>query len=467
MEQNILGELPLELILEISDHLPAHSVASLSLTCKGFYTNAVLHRVWARGLSRPEEDPSHLPIKSLAILRPDVKNHGILFLLKLLQKDLPGLSLCDLCQKLHPHREVPITMNRESCPSWTPCSRHPSAGMWLHYDDWDVHLSSEHIQQFVRNYHESSKSHTSTSGIHIDSKWELHKYSDRATWMMKLEIKFLVVGGRLILHVCQRLMVTEDDIQSLGIHSIGSLASRSFKVCQCHVDMSDTIYVEFMKQRCRLSQGYLQCCHVCFTRVAFNIHPRTMLYPASSSESARYEHNLELSLDTWTMLSVNVQSTFDTYDEVWLLAASHSKTLYTPQRMALALQNSTSAKEDPYERLRFFASASASGLPSCLNLLAERVAMKQRTALDLQADDRRQHDAITCGKGVVTKQPTTWRIALSTLRQIFRIFCFPLRCFRNKNIRTTFTKEQTEWNPFESWVYHHWRQEPIDGVILQ
>ena len=44
------NELPLELVLDIAEHLPAHNVASLALTCKSLYENKDPSSLWRRNL---------------------------------------------------------------------------------------------------------------------------------------------------------------------------------------------------------------------------------------------------------------------------------------------------------------------------------------------------------------------------------------------------------------------------------
>jgi hypothetical protein len=48
-----LNRLPLDLVLDIADHLPASSVACLSLTCKSLYYSQPLRNIWTKALDTP------------------------------------------------------------------------------------------------------------------------------------------------------------------------------------------------------------------------------------------------------------------------------------------------------------------------------------------------------------------------------------------------------------------------------
>jgi len=99
---NTLGDLPLELIREISTYLPVHSIAALGLTCKDLYNDEMLRQSWIRGFSQAEKEKDYLYFFDMELRVPHSRSREVIGLLKPLEKDLPHMSICRYCDRLHP-----------------------------------------------------------------------------------------------------------------------------------------------------------------------------------------------------------------------------------------------------------------------------------------------------------------------------------------------------------------------------
>ena len=147
-----IGQLPPDLILSISDHLPIHGVACMALTCKDmFLRNDYLNNIWKRHFSCKKALDQDDYLK---VVRPDLISLERLELLEVLLKERPGSAVCDYCQKMRPRRKLgKVCPGRPGIfdPWYRLCRCQPfdPDAMYLKYDVWRIYLSFEHFRQIM------------------------------------------------------------------------------------------------------------------------------------------------------------------------------------------------------------------------------------------------------------------------------------------------------------------------------
>lgn len=416
-----LGDLPLELVREISTYLPAYSVAALSLTCKDLYNDETLRQSWTQKFYQAEKEKGYSCFFGTKLWLPHFRNIDLLLLLRLLERDLPYMSVCGNCERLHTIRKIPLHMSRNDCECWSPYSKAPDLGMWLHWEDWDFNLSFEHVQDFMRHHILGPGFGSSTKRCSLVRNWHSHRFSTKyhAVWMRRLELRPTIINDCLMITTSQHIMVSDQYLQSLTnngedcIHIVANLASCSFKICQCYRS-GKTVFLkrEIKRQLRQLWQDaskadlstslvlQLSRCSTCLTEFDFSL--------------LRHKKGLyELVLNTWT----NLGSCSSTYDPSWVLAISYSEYHYSSEtieelrRLAvlhikypsehLQLEAIVTAIEDPF--LRSFleqhaAESQLSNVSGSDNRIAERHATHSRP-IDLSivvnrnsSTQRAQHD---------------------------------------------------------------------------
>jgi hypothetical protein len=148
------SKLPLELVLQIAEYLPADSSYCLALTTKSlFYT--------------PE-------MRRLGDLDTKLTQYRRFKLLPLLAQDWSDKTFCGYCAKLHPRRYTPKVC--KDWQRWSSCPRRTS-GMWIHLNPWDYHIQFEDVYKFPEN-HRLGRDDMYSIALHTD--WQVMDSQDMA-----------------------------------------------------------------------------------------------------------------------------------------------------------------------------------------------------------------------------------------------------------------------------------------------
>lgn len=369
-----IGNLPPELILEISDHLPPHSIVALALTCKDFYyNNPQLRNIWTRQLSE-DDTVDRRSDEYLKIVRPDICNPERLMLLNLLHRELPRRCLCDYCLKLipagffglsklgtNPWVEWPYYDTRNVC-DYSPGPARP----YLHYSDWYVHVGFWNVQRVMHRYPRGKGHGDSPETITLDLDWRLHRYRGhcRAAWLRKLDTEPILVGQNLIWHVCQRMIFSNDyllRLESRGIDSsdlIGTLVSRHLKHCQCPDPQNEALLASlFSYMISNLQPGTGVSVSKYLSKSTSIFKCRYCLTESLCTLKKHAHRGLELILDTWT----NLGQCEHAFNPEWLAATSRDNAIYPGHIIDHARYVATLEREYPGRQIDLEESGSAIG----------------------------------------------------------------------------------------------------------
>lgn len=255
--RSLFTRLPPKVISNIAEHLPTHSVAILSLTCKTLYNHPALRKTWTSAFARLVGDANSAVTRPPGTTRAGIKARDAAFeiekFLELLDKDLPGWTMCDICHKLHRLRKTPEFKSRDDCKRRSPCAKYPTAGMWLHYDDLNLHIPYQQVRMVMRRHRLGPAFGVSLESLSRSTGWHIHRYSSvvRADWMRKMDVEPIILDNQLIMHTSQRILIGRHHLQPLEAGGkdfsriVASLSSSSFRICQCNKELKTTpVYVD-------------------------------------------------------------------------------------------------------------------------------------------------------------------------------------------------------------------------------
>ncbi|KAI1627944.1 hypothetical protein EDD37DRAFT_606726 [Exophiala viscosa] len=179
-----LGLLPTELLLQITSHLPAESVACLALTSKHYYATL-----------RNEIDMRF----------PDLKQKGC-FMRLYWQDDIPELIMCRICNILYRWED------HDTCPR-----KYHHGALWQHESitfSWQqvrYQIHPEWVDAYVRGFVKGER-----YGPPLDDlSYELKSFP--RPYKMVNTVKARVVSAKLIIHsTCQLYMTLPAEIQQLA-----------------------------------------------------------------------------------------------------------------------------------------------------------------------------------------------------------------------------------------------------------
>ena len=364
-----IGQLPPDLILSISDHLPIHGVACMALTCKDmFLRNDYLNNIWKRHFSCKKALDQDDYLK---VVRPDLISLERLELLEVLLKERPGSAVCDYCQKMRPRRKLgKVCPGRPGIfdPWYRLCRCQPfdPDAMHLKYDVWRIYLSFEHFRQIMYRRRLGEAHGSAPEVISANSDWRLQTCARdyRTAWMEKIEIEPQFVGCNLVLHVTQRILLSRKYLASLNSrgldrsHLIDLLTTERIKTCHCRdpdnvtelkartaslLDMDNDSSFEVVRE-----EPNVEKCANCLTEFVLDLH--------------RHPHQgvLELTLDSWT----NLGQCKHTFSHEWLTAQSRESDAYTWNQVCHAIVTTVRFFPYPSQQMQLTKSGSAIDHPS-------------------------------------------------------------------------------------------------------
>lgn len=260
MKTNHFAKLPLEVVLDICEHLPSESIVCLALTGRSLYRVQGLRKVWQPKMYRdrpnftsPEDYATHICRREKGeseqlCLRDDILNHEFLRTLELLHHDLPDHWLWDICMRLH--KRLAYTAEGRMYP---PCDESRRQGLFYRLPTWNYEFPFEYAQQIVKQRTLGAPHGSHTEIVRRDQGWEtisdwptqpfLDSKPPPLVWYKRLkvipEILYEDIGPVLDLWTEQHLYFPSDYSQVVRLRSrdwvgdIGRRAQAHFSVC-CH-----------------------------------------------------------------------------------------------------------------------------------------------------------------------------------------------------------------------------------------
>jgi hypothetical protein len=309
-----LTSLPLDLILDIADHLPASSVTCLSLTCKYLYYSHPLRYIWTKGLD-PHANPAKCPHTDNPCY-PGIKkcNREYFALVGMLKKDMPTHLHCGFCHKFHPK---PTPKASRPGLEWVSCPTEPQDGMCISWPKFGVHLQFEDVQMVMNQYRWGGLHGAPLTSIAMNTDWTVIRNArDSPPFLCKLELKPRILDDSLAVHATQRLFFTQRQTHGSNARvDFVRESSNAFKVCKHHNGFADSIFTfidSLFKDRNTLnstptwtstktSLQYCGTCATCFSLEA-TYHGNWASREPGSEGLDMPADGVELTMHSWILL---------------------------------------------------------------------------------------------------------------------------------------------------------------------
>lgn len=246
-----LPDLPLEIILNITDCLQPRSTTCLALTCKKLYNTERLKHIWTCGFD-PRETRcgcSHEMRNSSTCPPLPLVNHEKYLFLQILSRNLPGKQLCDHCQCFHQQHEISIprpwhkpSQLSRAC-GWTSVTGKPFSFFRTRYQ---LHFAD--AQQIMNRYRRREPSFMLSIRLSINTDWSPQTLSYKeddpeekaeAEIFVRLIVEANINSGHMIIHPKQTMCITVES-EDMGWAHSGLASAAVMKVCP-HAESSDKI----------------------------------------------------------------------------------------------------------------------------------------------------------------------------------------------------------------------------------
>jgi hypothetical protein len=320
-----LDRLPLDLILDIADHLPASSVACLSLTCKSLYYSQPLRSIWTQALDTPTSRWLRTGC-SLRFAPYDChRDHQYFEFVKMLRRDIPTHLLCSCCNKFHP-KLVPKVLRPGM--GWAPCPTAPLRGSYISWPNFGVRLQFEDVQMVMDRHRWGGRHGAPLSSIAISTDWNVIGNTRCGPVVCKFDLEPEIVDQSLVLHTTQRIFTTDRRIVSRFETLFDDPDSLNpFRACKHHVILADGIsshisrWLESYHNRKfdharRWHETALTWCKYCstcsFSEVVFLVDGGPGTTQREGQDLVPAE-GLEITLHSWMLLG----SCEDTFSPAW------------------------------------------------------------------------------------------------------------------------------------------------------
>jgi hypothetical protein len=229
-----LTSLPLDLILDIADHLAASSVTCLSLTCKSLYYSQPLRCTWTKGPGPLASCSQYRGINNRSF-----DNVGVIIKLR---KDMPTHLDCCFCQKFHP--KPPPKALRPGM-EWVSCPTAPQKGMCISWPNFGVHLQFEDVQMVMNQHRWGGLHGAPLTSIAMNTDWTvIRNAQDSPPFLCKFDLEPEILDDNLVVHATQRLFFTQRQTHGLGSARVDFVreSSNAFKVCKHHNEFAEAFF---------------------------------------------------------------------------------------------------------------------------------------------------------------------------------------------------------------------------------